>query len=176
MIRQHALHFPPSELASIRQCAVESKGGWMTFDETSDCYREVLRKKRAIRMLERPSGVGTQTASILKSMGFENTVNCGCDSVVSEWNRRGLEWCRLNKTILANQLKKSAWSRNIFLGILACLSAWIIVGIAVSRADREIKASIRKSEPKQKRKRSIKILAILSVPFWKLGPHSRELT
>ena len=49
MIRQHLTSLPKHEHAAHLACG-EAKGGWVEIDESSDCYRQILKDRAELRV------------------------------------------------------------------------------------------------------------------------------
>ncbi len=79
---------------------------------------------------EKPtSGPGTRLFKILRFLGFEVWKSCSCEDWVDLMNVMGKEWCRSNRSLIVDQLERSAKKKLIvgrfFSRRLATILVWI---------------------------------------------------
>lgn len=68
-------------------------------------------------------GVGTELHKLLESLGIKPDSTCNCAALAAEYDRRGVQWCRENKSEIVAHLSKAYRSTDWTTAIRAGANA-----------------------------------------------------
>ena len=106
---------------SYKSVVGRDKNDLLTMDTASESFPHVLKEAATKDQLEKlgkqlsiGDGVGTELKSLLSNyLGIQTTAGCSCLKRAKEMNVKGVEWCALNKDLIAEWLREESKKKRM---------------------------------------------------------------
>lgn len=118
--RSQLVRLSPDQLEEAKRCAVASSEKSLTFDLSSDCYRQLFEPDRPAKPAASvpagapqaaPSltgGPGDLVKIILDKLGIKPARNCGCEAMRRRMNEWGYRGCWRHRRDILNWFRSKA--------------------------------------------------------------------